>query len=184
MNQPSTTHGRQLWHLLPEVYRTRDEGDLAAFLDACGALLDRVRETLDQRLADCFPDTPGEGEGEPAQAWLLPYFARLLDARLLSPHVEGRRLEVSEAIAWRQRRGTLGAVEQIAEAMTGRRYRGSRGREVEVQEGFRRVVTTARIGVPILPPYYSLRLLPYVVPQISTWKRRMLREKDLTDAMF
>jgi hypothetical protein len=39
------------------------------------------------------------------------------------------------------------------------------------------------LGVPILPPYYSLRLLPYVVPQISTWKRRMLREKDLTDAM-
>jgi hypothetical protein len=40
------------------------------------------------------------------------------------------------------------------------------------------------VGVPILPPYYSLRLLPYVVPQVSTWKRRMLREKDLTDAMF
>lgn len=40
------------------------------------------------------------------------------------------------------------------------------------------------LGVPILPPYYSLRLLPYVVPQIATWKRRMLREKDLTDAIF
>ena len=40
------------------------------------------------------------------------------------------------------------------------------------------------IGVPILPPYYSLRLLPYVVPQISTWKRRLLREKDISDAMF
>ncbi len=40
------------------------------------------------------------------------------------------------------------------------------------------------IGVPILPPYYSLRLLPYVVPQISTWKRRLLREKDVSDAMF
>ncbi len=39
------------------------------------------------------------------------------------------------------------------------------------------------LGIPILPPYYSLRLLPYVVPQISTWKRRMLREKDLTDAL-
>ena len=39
------------------------------------------------------------------------------------------------------------------------------------------------LGVPILPPYYSLRLLPYVVPQISTWKRRMLREKDLTDSL-
>lgn len=40
------------------------------------------------------------------------------------------------------------------------------------------------IGVPILPPYYSLRLLPYVVPQIATWKRRLLREKDVSDAMF
>jgi len=40
------------------------------------------------------------------------------------------------------------------------------------------------IGIPILPPYYSLRLLPYVVPQISTWKRRLLREKDVSDAMF
>jgi hypothetical protein len=26
-------------------------------------------------------------------------------------------------------------------------------------------------------------ILPYVVPQISTWKRRMLRERDLTDAL-
>ncbi len=40
------------------------------------------------------------------------------------------------------------------------------------------------LGIPILPPYYSLRLLPYVVPNIATWKRRMLREKDVSDAMF
>jgi hypothetical protein len=40
------------------------------------------------------------------------------------------------------------------------------------------------LGIPILPPYYSLRLLPYVVPQIATWKRRMLREKDVSDTMF
>lgn len=38
------------------------------------------------------------------------------------------------------------------------------------------------IGVPILPPYYSLRLLPYVVPSIATWKRRMLRERDFLEA--
>lgn len=37
------------------------------------------------------------------------------------------------------------------------------------------------IGVPILPPYYSLRLLPYVIPQIETWKRRVLRERDFMD---
>jgi hypothetical protein len=35
------------------------------------------------------------------------------------------------------------------------------------------------LGVPVLPPYYSLRLLPYVTPQITTWKRHMLREREL-----
>jgi hypothetical protein len=37
------------------------------------------------------------------------------------------------------------------------------------------------LGIPIIPPYYTLRLLPYIVPAVSNWKRRMLREKDLTD---
>ena len=34
------------------------------------------------------------------------------------------------------------------------------------------------IGVPVLPPIYSLRLLPYVVPEIATWKRNMARRKE------
>jgi len=37
------------------------------------------------------------------------------------------------------------------------------------------------LGVPVLPPYYSLRLLPYLVPHISTWKRRVLREREFSD---
>ena len=37
------------------------------------------------------------------------------------------------------------------------------------------------IGVPILPPWYALRLLPYVAPQMQTWKRRVLRERELGD---
>ncbi len=37
------------------------------------------------------------------------------------------------------------------------------------------------IGLPLLPPYYSLRLLPHIVPSLETWKRRILRERDLTD---
>ncbi len=39
------------------------------------------------------------------------------------------------------------------------------------------------LGVPILPPYYTLRLLPYIVPHIPGWRHRMLREKDLTDLL-
>ena len=37
------------------------------------------------------------------------------------------------------------------------------------------------VGVPVIPPYYTLRLLPYILPAVNNWKRRMLREKDLTD---
>jgi hypothetical protein len=37
------------------------------------------------------------------------------------------------------------------------------------------------IGVPVIPPYYALRLLPYVTPQVTTWKRRVLREREMTD---
>jgi hypothetical protein len=40
------------------------------------------------------------------------------------------------------------------------------------------------VGVPILPPYYCMRLLPFVVPEINGWRRRMLRERDLMDAIF
>lgn len=40
------------------------------------------------------------------------------------------------------------------------------------------------VGVPILPPYYAMRLLPFVVPEINNWRRRLLRERDITDMMF
>jgi hypothetical protein len=43
------------------------------------------------------------------------------------------------------------------------------------------VVFGDMLGVPILPPYYTLRLLPYVVPLINGWRVRMLRERDITD---
>ncbi len=46
---------------------------------------------------------------------------------------------------------------------------------------FMLVVFGDLIGLPLLPPYYSMRLLPHIIPSLETWKRRMLREKDLTD---
>ena len=46
---------------------------------------------------------------------------------------------------------------------------------------FMLVVFGDMIGVPMLPPYYALRLLPHVVPQVKGWKRHVLRERDLGD---
>ncbi len=40
------------------------------------------------------------------------------------------------------------------------------------------------LGVPIVPPYFSLRLLPYVFPRIEQWKRAILKERDWTDKGF
>jgi hypothetical protein len=37
------------------------------------------------------------------------------------------------------------------------------------------------LGIPVLPPYYTLRLLPFVAPNITGWRRSMLRERDITD---
>ncbi len=34
------------------------------------------------------------------------------------------------------------------------------------------------IGVPVLTPIYSLRLLPYVISNIPRWKRQMARRKE------
>jgi hypothetical protein len=59
-------------------------------------------------------------------------------------------------------------------------------REIQKERGmverlFVLVVFGDVLGVPILPPYYALRLLPYIVPSIEGWRYSMLRERDLTD---
>ena len=84
----------------------------------------------------------------------------------------------------KQKRGLLDGFKSVLYGMAGHdmaRYalktRGS------MEHLFILITMGDLLGVPILPQYYSLRLLPYVVPQISTWKRRMLRERDLTDAL-
>ncbi len=76
------------------------------------------------------------------------------------------------------------AARQMLYGMTTYEWAQSAKRErAEVESLFVLINYGDLLGIPILPPYYSLRLLPYVAPQISTWKRRMLRERDLTDAL-
>jgi hypothetical protein len=50
-----------------------------------------------------------------------------------------------------------------------------------LEDLFLLVVCGDLVGLPVIPPYYTLRLLPYLVPITQKWKRRLLREKDLTD---
>ncbi len=59
-----------------------------------------------------------------------------------------------------------------------RELRRSRG---EVEKLFVLITFGDIVGLPILPPYYTLRLLPYTIPFLNRWKRSLLRERDLTD---
>ena len=51
----------------------------------------------------------------------------------------------------------------------------------ELESAFLLITMGDMLGVPVIPPLYSLRILPYVVPQIASWKRRVMRERDLSD---
>jgi hypothetical protein len=87
---------------------------------------------------------------------------------------------------WEQIEDRLGDITEAArEVLYGmtvydwvRQSRKSRG---DLERIFILIVFGELLGVPVLPPYYTLRLLPYIVPRLETWRRSMLRERDLTD---
>ncbi len=56
-----------------------------------------------------------------------------------------------------------------------------RKQRAELEDLFMFITFGDMLGLPVLPPYYTLRLLPFVVPHIHRWKRRTLRERDLTE---
>jgi hypothetical protein len=147
-----------LYRQLPEVFRERDNtaelpagnrspGDLARLCATWGELLDAFYRSQLQRYYDIFPEQEGEPDAEGlargCQPWVLPYLAQLLDVPLIAPLESGRRAEIGRAIAWRQRKGTPLAVEQIAESVA--------GMEVEIREGFRKLATTPKAGFALLP---------------------------------
>ena len=91
---------------------------------------------------------------------------------------------VDDAKPKKKRGGVLGVFRDIVYGMSSHEMtRHAVRTRASMEHLFILITMGDLLGVPILPPYYSLRLLPYVVPQISTWKRRMLRERDITDAL-
>ena len=100
---PTTVSGRELYALLPTVYRARDEdGHLAGYLDALGALLDRLRATLEQRLADAFATVVrdlSDGDGVVPLTAQLPMDAAWRFAGTLVDAAHHRLPEHPDAVA-------------------------------------------------------------------------------------
>ena len=78
--------------------------------------------------------------------------------------------------------GIIGVLREFFFGMTGYEFaRHAVETRASLETLFMLITVGDMIGVPVIPPYYSLRLLPYVTPQITTWKRRVLREREMTD---
>jgi hypothetical protein len=84
----------------------------------------------------------------------------------------------------KRRGGVLGVLRDIVYGMSSHEMaRHAVRTRASMEHLFILITMGDLLGIPILPPYYSLRLLPHVTPQIASWKRRMLRERDATDVL-
>lgn len=75
--------------------------------------------------------------------------------------------------------GTWKAVKDFLYGLTGYPFvHHSMEMKQEAETLFLVVTLGDLVGVPIMPPAHSLRLLPYVVPDIARWKRQLARRKE------
>ena len=74
-----------------------------------------------------------------------------------------------------------GALSEFVYGMSGYEFaRHAIETRAALENVFLIVVIGDMVGLPVLPPYYSLRLLPFVTPEITAWKRRVLREHEFS----
>ena len=110
--------------------------------------------------------SPAAGRGE----WVLPPS----QGRERGPGGEG----LSGGEARSRLRRLASTVKAFLYGMTAYEFeRHALAERARLEDLFALITLGDLIGVPILPPYYSLRLLPFAVPRLEAWKRRMLRER-------
>jgi len=78
--------------------------------------------------------------------------------------------------------GFVHALRELLYGMTGHEFaRHAMATRASLETLFMVTVLGDMIGIPVMPPYYSLRVLPFVVPEITKWKHRVLRERHFTE---
>lgn len=102
-----------LYGLLPAVHRLRDaDGPLRALLEVLATQADAVDADLDQLADAWFVETCAD--------WLVPYLGDLLGATPLHPIADAEpRAYVARTLQYRQRKGTVAVLEQLARDVTG-----------------------------------------------------------------
>jgi hypothetical protein len=117
--QPPISSFRDLYSLLPAIYRIRDSAQgeqLRALLGIIESELRLLESNIEALYENVFIETCDE--------WVVPYIGDLLAVRDLnaaSPRTFGqeRRAYVANTLAYRQRKGTTPVLEQLARDITG-----------------------------------------------------------------
>ena len=123
---------KQLYTLLPAIYRTRDAENgeqLRALLTLIAGQAAVLEENIKQLYDDEFIET--------CAPWVIPYIGELVGCNPIyeiTQAISGRRAEVANTIGYRRRKGTVLALEQVAMDVS--------GLSVAAVEFFKRLITT------------------------------------------
>jgi hypothetical protein len=75
-------------------------------------------------------------------------------------------------------RGLAATLRDVFYGATGYEFERQAARlRADLENLFLFMIVGETIGVPVLPPYYALRLVPYVIDVLPYWQRRVLRER-------
>jgi hypothetical protein len=105
-----------MYERLPEIYRIRDaeqvpQGQLEAYVDLFEGVHSALRDNIESLGRDAFIESCGD--------WVIPYIADSLGASHLAGDPWTLRADVARTINHRRRKGTLGAIESLAYALSG-----------------------------------------------------------------
>lgn len=108
----------KLWNMIPAIYRTLDtdafnsNGPLREMVNRIGASAAVLRRSIDRLWEDQSIETCDD--------WVIAYIGDLLATNLVnSLDARGQRLDVANTVYYRQRKGTVAILEEIAADITG-----------------------------------------------------------------
>ncbi len=128
---------RLLYDALPAMYRVPDEpvpvapgtadavrGQLHRFVGVLAAPLAVLQQSIEELQADLFIDT--------AHDRIIPHLAAMVGTQLVFPDADSNRRDVRGTVAWRRRKGTPAALEEMGAELT--------AQPVVLQEGWKRIL--------------------------------------------
>jgi hypothetical protein len=152
------TEHPSLFRRLPAIYQERDaEPDSQGQFEAYIGLMDEVLNAIDADIEAFYHDH----FIETCDDWVIPYIGDLLGVSHLKGDSWTLRADVARTVALRRRKGTLGAVEQLAFALTGWAAHAVEMRERMVWDQHLNHLRPDRGGLPFPAPHHIAHPVPH-----------------------